>query len=495
MGIHDSNHFEVKLDYSIRPEQKTNHYSIEAYFFIPRSLGVNPYTYSREQFYSDIQAYIRFKTPHLSLKSIADTNDKHSPLYRIEAKLPSLRAEPRQHRRLLETLSYEMRLLGCLVRANVRDRSRMITSTVRRGTSDSPFIDNLTSTFLQDLTPVFTRFRALRSVFAEPLVPRWILETYEYVDEYLGIVLETHLTGLLENFDTCEKSQDLKKSREQLVDALVAERQYRKNAGYPSVLTVGEPNETYVYRRGLLKKFVMSVLFLEISKEKQGQRVQDVGAAIAAGVAMLFAALSAIFAQTRYGMNTTPFIIALVVSYILKDRIKDWLKSYFAHKLTRFLADYSVDIQDPSNETVIGRCREVFSFIRRSQIPMDVFAFRHRDAVTSIEADSKPEVVLRYQKDVRIKSATIGTLHQRLHDINDIIRFNIANFLVRTDDAVQEVKYFDPDNNRVDEMLCPKVYHINLILVLRAKDKDVPPVIERVRVVLDKNGIKRLEEA
>ena len=41
---------------------------------------------------------------------------------------------------------------------------------------------------------------------------------------------------------------------------------------------------------------------------------------------MLFAALITVYFQSRYAMNSMPFVAAVVISYIFKDRIKDWLK-------------------------------------------------------------------------------------------------------------------------------------------------------------------------
>ena len=67
---HDSQQFEVKLDYSIDPEKKQNQYRIEAYLFIPRSLGINRETYSTKHFFRDIQSYIRFKTPQISIPDL-----------------------------------------------------------------------------------------------------------------------------------------------------------------------------------------------------------------------------------------------------------------------------------------------------------------------------------------------------------------------------------------------------------------------------------------
>src|SRR5262249_37449670 len=150
---------------------------------------------------------------------------------------------------------------------------------------------------------------------------------------------------------------------------LLAERKHRQGAGYASVLRPNGSHDHYVYRRGLLKKFVSSVLFLEISKEKEGQRVGDAIAATAAGGAMLVATALSIMSQRYYGVNSLPFVLAIVASYMLKDRIKDWLKLYFSSKMTHWLADYDVRIRDPETGVVLGNCREAFAFIDPTKVP------------------------------------------------------------------------------------------------------------------------------
>ncbi len=502
IDIHDSNQFEAKLDYTIQPHKRNNRYRIEAYFFIPKSLGINSYTYSREQFYSDIQAYIRFKTPSVSLAALTDASNAQSPLYRIEE---ALSAALRNHRdrEALDDLSYELRLLGCLVRANIRDRVASLSASIRSvrdhvGNRPTVVADIRASVqlLLGDLEAVMEKLRGLRTRFADPVLPAWVSEVFHYVDEYLSLMLETHLTLLVEDIDRApplrEVVSDVRKSA---CDMLVAERNYREGAGYTSVLSPEGEHDHYVYRRGLLKKFVMSVLFLEISKEQEGRRAGEVAAGIAAGVAMLVATGLGIMSQARYGVNSLPFVVAIVASYILKDRIKEWLKRFFTKRLTR-LADYDVKIRDPDTGTVLGRCREAFSFIGPRRVPRDVWQRRHRDAVSAIEADSKPEVLMKYEKEVYLNGHTIAELYGRLNDINDIIRFNISDFLVRTDDPVRKVRHYDSEADVVDTVKCAKVYHLNVVFVLRAEDEaGAQATLERVRVIIDKTGIRRLEQA
>lgn len=501
--MHDSNQFEVKLDYRIDPNRDLSRYRVETYFFIPKSLGITYYTYPREQFYADIQAYIRFKTPTVSLLSLIDPKNDQSPFRRLQELMPNLLRDPQQAD-IAERISYELRLLGCLIRANVRDRVLVMCELLRDSTLQATATrqqllhdtDTQSRTLLAEIHEVSAALRDLRGTFSEPVLPVALREVYQYVDEYLSLTLEYHLTLLLDHMDRApEARREPLPARDVLAQAIVQEQEGRRSTGYPQSYVSPEGNESFLYRRGLLKKFVMSVLFLEISKEKES-RAADLFAAIAAGIAALFFTAAAIATQVWYALNSLPFILIAAVSYILKDRIKDWTKSYFASKLTRWLWDYNVRIEDPINGVTIGRCREAFCFMAPEQVSPDVLRRRHESATSAIELDLKRESIIRYEKDIHLLGKTIDGLHGRLHEINDIIRFNINSFLPRTDDPVRTIRWFDAEHNRVDNVECPKVYHLNIIFVLRAhsaKQAKRPPQIERVRVVLDKNGIRRLE--
>lgn len=125
--------------------------------------------------------------------------------------------------------------------------------------------------------------RDLRSHLVDPILPAWLRETHEHVDEYLSTACENFLTHLLQEIDIHPQRRDrLSTIRSALTGYLAAEQAYQARVGYMSLQpSVEDPS--YVFRRGLLKKFVMSVLFLEITKDTEGNRLFDVFAAIAAG--------------------------------------------------------------------------------------------------------------------------------------------------------------------------------------------------------------------
>ena len=97
--IHDSDHFEVKLDYSIDPKRRKNSYRVEMFLFTPLSLGITQDSYRKKQFYNDIQAYIRFKTPNLPLAALLNPDDEGSPLTRLGRALPDGPSWPGRARR------------------------------------------------------------------------------------------------------------------------------------------------------------------------------------------------------------------------------------------------------------------------------------------------------------------------------------------------------------------------------------------------------------
>src|SRR3989338_3296501 len=84
IAAHDRYHFELKLSYTLNPERAKNKYNLELYYFIPKSLGVNRGSYSKRNFFNNIQGYIRFKTPFFSFGALTDPENILSPLTKIK---------------------------------------------------------------------------------------------------------------------------------------------------------------------------------------------------------------------------------------------------------------------------------------------------------------------------------------------------------------------------------------------------------------------------
>ena len=181
---------------------------------------------------------------------------------------------------------------------------------------------------------------------------------------------------------------------------------------------------------------------------------------------------------------------------IFKDRIKDWLKLLFSRRMTRWIADRKINIRDPQTGQVIGVFKEAFSFLKDGAVPRDISRRRNVDNITAIDEEGKPERVFKYEKEVTLFSHKIFRAHERRKSLNDIMRFNVKDFLIHADDPEVDYLHLDHDSRRLESIQCSRLYHVNMIVKYISSDSAARKrtCYDRVRIVLDRNGIVRLEE-
>lgn len=496
--FHDRHRFEIKLDMDLADTARAE-FDMEAYFFVPKALNIAPQTYSKDQFYGDLQRYVRFQIPRMSLAKISDNSNKLSPLFRIRASLSRLRAGERDQR-LVSHVYDEFKLLGCIIRGELRDGARLFISVLGRGENPRPgvFLAEGLDNFVLDLQSLSSALSSLKRDVTDSSVPLRIRETAAYFDEYRSLMLEEYLAALvsaLRGAGVGGPAGDprLAAAEKKLSDMASEQEGYRRAMGYPSVYNKKDGGETLIYRRGVLKKFISSALYLR-AEVAEWTTMSQLAPGIAAGIAMLFAVVATLYAQSRYALNSAAFVLIAVGSYIFKDRIKDWLKVFFSRSMAKWLYDRKSEILTPRDNVRIGEMREAFTFLKPGDVPADILGLRNTDNITSIDEDGKPERVFKYKKEMILKPRLISRLHDRRKDLNDIIRFNITDFIKQADDPRAEYRRVAPDGMIVSSS-CPRVYRLNLVLrySYRGRDGAMRVNRERIRVVLNKEGIVRME--
>lgn len=500
VAIHDSDHVEVKLDCRLGAGAKSR-YRVETYFFVPASLGLNENSYTRQHFYNDVQTYIRFKTPSIPLATLADPSTPKSPLAEIRRLLERSQRAPKDTR-LPKQLSYELRMFCCVARARLRDRVRAVRDAVARLPAHSERYDVLVADiaamcerFADELDQLLAEWRHLRAPIMEVTTHDDTRDMYLHADEYISLVVEENITLVVRALDRSEFiNGQVSNARGRFIERLMAERAYRRGAGYDTAESVDD-GELFVYRRSLLKKLVTSVLWLEVDKQHRGKTVGDVTAAFAAGVAMLFAVLATIFATQMWMINTSAFVAAAVVTYMFKDRMKDWLKRYFSRRISRLMPDYNVNIRDPMTGEHIGSSRESFGYVSHDRVPDAVRELRHAQSDSEVAREAKKEVVLRYDKEIRVHSKeVIQRMHLADYDVNDITRFALWQMLIRGDDPKYAIPMYDAEDDKVRKRSFRRVYHLNIVMVFHAGTrKQQTTTMRHLRVIFDKHKIRRLE--
>lgn len=492
---HDRYQIEIKLDYELL-DDNTTHYRVYTYFFLPRSLGISEESYSKNDFYRDVQNYIRLKTPDLDLGAFAERED--SPLTAVNQIIAT---DGWQQDEALKTqLVTQLKLLSAMLKTSMREHFLLIHKRI----TDAPhsakidhIIYNLVESFLTGTNSLTTNYRALFAEFNLPGADGTVFTAYSLTDEYISLLIEDAAIEMYQIVDKHLKNETQAVFQKQLQKVVITESKHRRAMGYDSVLKENDDNETYVFRASVLKRYAASVLYLSTAVKREGVGTEQMLYAIAAGLSMMFATLLAFYFQTVYGNFTAPVFAALVVGYMFKDRIKEFARNIFSAKLKDRLYDRRIDIRSLDGAHKLGVLREKMTFVEEKNIPRTVLQTRNSDLFVNLANAGYGETIIRYTKDVVLYADAFKKVSVDLPSVsglNDIMRYDVRRFLKKMAEPVQ--KRPSLADNKLTTINAHKVYHLNLVSRYRV----LKPTAEkekahsRVRVVLDLKGIKRLEQ-
>ena len=234
-----------------------------------------------------------------------------------------------------------------------------------------------------------------------------------------------------------------------------------------------------------------NVLFLDTRFHKEGRWLEQGLFGIAAGFSMIFATGVAYYYQALYGALTMPVFVALVISYIFKDRIKELLRIYFSRKVSNRLFDHKTNLYIGSGHH-IGVCRESVDFIEEKQVPEDIRRARNKAHLTEMEDEwaGGGERVIRYRKHIKLFPEQMSTVYHgfKIEGINDIMRFNVLDFVRKT--GIPKKPLFIVDGDDYRPIKGDRVYHLNLIVKYGAAKRTF---CNRFRIVFNRRRIKRIE--
>jgi len=488
-SIHDSHRFEIKLDIPLKDKGESI-FKIEYFFFIPKSLNIYPQNYTKEIFYSDTQHYIRFKTPNISLEKLFYPQNELSPYNRAMKNIDILNSGKADDF-IIETIIDELKLLGCIIKVELRDVIDFFTKSIKEKTNFSEdktaLIDSIRK-FKSDIEIAIKSIDLLKTAIFTSNINQKIKETFLILDEYINLIISEYILVLV-NETKDVKNIDLQEIVLEFKNVIIERQKYMLSMGYKSAFINGEVDDHFMYYRSLMKKFISSALYLK-PEVSEFNIFSHFGPAIAAGIAMLFAIIVTIYAQSRYAINSINFIFIIVISYIFKDRIKDWLKIIFSKRFGNWLYDRKINVTEPAHNIKFGYIKETFSFIPFKMLPSDILRIKNVDG-KNIDEDIKYDIAFKYKKEINLNRSNIAKHHQRRKDLIDIMRFSILDFIKHIDDAYVDYKIID-EKGEIKNLKCMRLYHINFIIKYHIKEDEVK--YERVRILLNKDGIVRLEE-
>ncbi|HKA91482.1 MAG TPA: hypothetical protein VKE22_27655 [Haliangiales bacterium] len=462
--VHDRNQLELKLEYQPTGAEAECKYVVEAYVCMPASLNISAETLPSTDIYADIHNYVRLKTPEMTWPELRAVPD--SPLVRLGEAVARVEGGERP-----DELVYLCKLTASVFRASLRDAAQ---AAERAAGEDA---EALAEDALDGSAQALATYRRLAD--RASALPEDARYAYALADEAMSLSVEHMFRRVLVAIASDHPM------RRRLLDRILEEEAHRRRRGYPSIIDPETDNEEYIHRSGILKKLCSSVLFLRV--HQAAPRIsQEVLFALAAGIAMAFATVVAFWAQTRYGSLSLSVFFILVVAYMAKDRIKEGARGLFARVLKRYLYDRRCVIDDPAG-VEIGTFREKVEYV--TVLPEEVRRIRRRgvEPMLAWARAALAETTYRYRKQIVLES-------RRIPDgLTDILRFHVGRLLRDMDEPDQEIGYVELDSDQIERVRAAKTYRVDVVFLFHTR-RDAPPRTLLARLVLDRNGIKRIEE-
>ena len=473
--IHDRFALEFKLSYKVQRKTKDNLFSLNTWMFVPNSLDISSRTYNREDFYRDIRTNTRLITPVFKFQKIA--SGEAIPLNNLEKAMKQLVAE--QSNANIAEYEYQIKMFSVIFKSSLNHYLVRLFSS-----EQSESRDELIETFLIDVQHILNTYKELESIVKTPILSQELFNYYLFGYEYISNIAEKELYRMIVKLgkQPAEFTSQIKQS---IFDLLEKERAYKIENHYPVVdPECPNKNTDLIFRIGALKKYIESDLFLNAKKKRDGVLVEQVYYSIAAGLSMIFATAVAFAVQVKYGNFTLPLFVALVVSYMLKDRIKELMRYYFVHKKNSKYYDNKTDISIKDKE--IGFSKESFDFVPETNVPSNVMKIRSR--IPLIEADNRffKEKIILFRKIVQIDQEALSqSAGYNLDGIVEIVRMNLLSFMRKMDNPEFPLCVPDKDNS-VKQIMGVRNYYMNIVVQMRSENSET---LQRYRVIFNRDGI------
>ncbi len=291
--------------------------------------------------------------------------------------------------------------------------------------------------------------------------------------------------------------QRLKEIDRALCSHIADERQHREVFGEEPEMgdkTSQEEQEMLLYRKGVLNKFVLDTLLLSLKRIAWAKQYGFLMGSLATGISMCLYVMLLVFNSTFLVINSISFLVITVLMYILRDRMKELLKTFFHKQAFKWFPDYMTHIVNPYSGKKIGILKESVSFLQESDIPEEIIKRRNKDFQKDPLLGTLHEEVIYYKKQM-VLTRNPELLKSRRKKLHNIFLFNIHALVHKASDAFETVLFLDMKKDTLREEDFPKVYHLNVIMknsISRAEKEKAE--IKDFRVVIDKRGIKRVEQ-
>ncbi|MDL2296707.1 hypothetical protein LJC37_02005 [Bacteroidales bacterium OttesenSCG-928-E04] len=477
--IHDKYSVEFKSGFCIENEKDKDSFSLNTWIFLPYSLDINRQTYPKSHFYRDVKNYIRLYAPIYSLEEIADKDNL--PFQYFAMACGFWEADPGAEN--MAELEYQIKTYATIVKNALRREAEHLLIL-----DDINELTAAVNRYLLQSDMVIKHYRELKIGIDEADDEGKASNYFAFGDEFLSNRLEQKCYELLDHF--AKKEVNCKESiNAKLTKVIEKERIYRQKAGHELIgKDKPEKNREVLHRLRLLRKYVENPLFLDADRKEDGRFMRQLALSLGAAIAMIVATIIVFSAQLRYASFTMPLFMALVASYVLKDRVKEIANYYFSTRLSKKYFDTKTDIS--LKGTNLGWIKESMEFVKEDKVPEEVIKKRDRSDILESDNRNTAEKIILYRKLLDLKSSAFNeTMPDHTPGIKDITRFNLSTFTMKMDNPTSEIPILNK-NGEIEKTEVAFIYYINFIMQLKHGET---VEYKRFRLIMSRNGIEDIE--
>ena len=364
--IHDRYTLEFKIGYSRSDENaEVSDFVMDTWLFLPDSMNINQGTYTKVNFYRDFRAMMRLLTPVFTLEEIASPTCL--PLSRLKEWCSALAKEINTENE--KAYEHQIKMFCSIARSAYRDEAIRISKL-----QDKDALRHDIDTMVKNTRLILLHYRAIPSETGINMLDTEHQKWFRLGDEWLCRTFELRTYHLLETLKK-RLGDDYSEVTRSLGEFLDEQIDYEKKQQFiqPMEKEAVAHNRDYLHRGGQLKKYVESDLYL-----------------------------------------TMPLFIALVVSYMFKDRIKELMRFWFAQKLGSKLYDFKTKLALSGQP--IGWIKRGMDFVSERKLPKEVRERRGRTSELETGYSALREQVIIFRQRLKMYGKKLATLsHYPLH--------------------------------------------------------------------------------
>lgn len=407
-----------------------------------------------------IKSYIRKLTPILVFSSTEQQSGSElEDLQGMKEKLLT-----HQDENNYKLLNKKLKLYASSYRKFIKQKTNRISRLANQLT-----IENMSST-KGEITEIINatvynwkHYRIWYNEIQKQIDQKWIQRVYTFIDQYISDQFCLFLVRSFENLLSFQES--FKDIRNEILNHLSRENIYRDSIQAPlfiydekSVLD-RKMMSSHLYTHSLSKKYVDSLLYLKAHPEPVSTDSHWF-AAFAAFLAMAIYLIALVTLQKTLDLavNTMLWILLAIFLYIIKDRIKEWIRLKLKSGRKKKLAHRTLVIEDDDQQ--VGQTYEKLFYPSRQELPKKLINMRYSGPQRQLEKSiGQFEHIQYYQKILTLKSPVADD-----KTLVEIIRMDINSWLSKADGARQPYKRYDQTDGQIKAEKIQRTYHFHFLI-------------------------------